>query len=101
MDKEQQEIYNVQLRQKRLSTLILIIVVAALLWGFVGSVDLLIVSWIQHAFPTKTQIQYGVLQIFVYVVLLSIVVYFTDIDVSNVFVPSNHFKLSETTSSRN
>jgi len=94
---DQDENYNDRLRQSRLGTLVLIIVIAALLWGFVGSVDSLIISWIQYLFPSMTQIQYGFLQIFVYVLLLAIVVYFTDMDVSNVFLRSDHLKLSETT----
>jgi hypothetical protein len=89
-----------RLRQKRLNILVLIIIVASLVWGLVGSVDLFIVSLLQHVFPTKTKLQYAFIQIFVYIVLICIVIYLTDVDVSNLFMASNHFKLSETVSSR-
>jgi type III secretory pathway component EscS len=89
-----------RLRQKRLNILVLIIIVASLVWGLVGSVDLFIVSLLQHIFPTKTKLQYSFIQIFVYIVLICIVIYLTDVDVSNLFMASNHFKLSETVSSR-
>ncbi len=93
---------NIQrIRQRRIKTLVLIIIVASLVWGFVGSVDLFIVSFLQGIFPTNTKLQYAFIQIVVYIILLFIIIYATDIDASNLFMPSNHFKLSETISSRN
>lgn len=96
----QNELYIQHLRQERMRSLIMIIIIASLVWGFVGSVDLLIISSIQSIFPTKSKIQYAVLQIFIYVLLLFLIIYITDIDASNLFMPSNHFKLSERISSR-
>ena len=88
------------MHHQRLYYLIIVIIIAALVWGFVGSTDLFIVSLLQTLFPTKTNLQYSVIQIIIYVLLIFLVVYLTDVDASNVFMPSNHFKLSETIPSR-
>jgi preprotein translocase subunit SecE len=90
-----QKQYQDKIRQERLKTLVIVVVIASLVWGFVGSADLLIVSGVQHLFPTKSKLQYAFIQIFIYIVLLMIVIYITDIDASSLFVSSNHFKLSD------
>jgi preprotein translocase subunit SecE len=81
--------------QERLKTLIIIIIIASLVWGFVGSADLMIVSLVQQLFPTRSKLQYAFIQIFIYIILLMLVIYITDIDASSLFVSSSHFKLSE------
>jgi preprotein translocase subunit SecE len=100
MEINAQDQYQQKLRQERLKSLVMIIIIASLVWGFVGSADLFIVSIIQHIFPTKTKLQYAFIQIFIYIILLFFIIYITDIDASNLFMSSNHFKLSETISSR-
>jgi hypothetical protein len=74
---------------------VLIVIIASLVWGFVGSVDLFIVSGLQTIFPTRTKLQYASMQVIIYVILLAIIIYLTDIDVSSIFVPSNHLKLTD------
>ena len=50
----------------RIKTLILIVIIASLVWGMVGSIDLFIVSGLQGLFPTRTNFQYAILQIIIY-----------------------------------
>jgi hypothetical protein len=88
-----QKKYKEKIVQDRLKTLVIVIIIASLVWGFVGSADLMIVSLIQQLFPTRTKLQYALMQIFIYIVLLMLVIYITDIDASSLFVSSNHFKL--------
>jgi preprotein translocase subunit SecE len=95
MEKSTQKDIQDKIRQDRLKTLVVIIIIASLVWGFVGSADLLIVSAVQHLFPTKSRLQYAFIQIFIYIILLMFVIYITDIDASSLFVSSNHFKLSD------
>lgn len=94
-EKNIQKEYRDKIRQDRLKTLVIIVIIASLVWGFVGSADLLIISAVQHLFPTKTKLQYAFIQIFIYIVLLMIIIYITDIDASSLFVSSNHFKLGD------
>lgn len=93
-NKTQQQLQEKILRD-RLKTLVIIIVIASLVWGFVGSADLMIVSLVQQLFPTRSKLQYAFIQIFIYIVLLMLVIYITDIDASSLFISSNHFKLSD------
>lgn len=95
MTKDIQKEYQEKVRQERMKTLVIVIVIASLVWGFVGSTDLLIVSFVQRLFPTKTRLQYAFIQIFIYILLLIFVIYITDVDASSLFVSSNHLKLSE------
>lgn len=95
MENDIQEKYQQRIRQERLKTLVVVIIIASLVWGFVGSVDLLIVSSVQRIFPTKTKFQYAFIQIIIYILLLILIIYLTDVDASSLFVHSDHFKLSE------
>ncbi len=86
---EQKEI----IQRQRLKTLILIVLVAALVWGLVGSVDLFIVSALQKIFPTRTKLVYSVIQILVYLLLLIMIIFITDTDVSTIFTSTAHMNI--------
>lgn len=85
-DKKQNENNHQQIQNGRLKTFIVIIIIASLVWGFVGSVELFILSAVQTLFPTRTNFQYAILQIIIYLLLLFIVIYITDFDASSLFV---------------
>ena len=73
----------------RIKTLILIVIIASLVWGMVGSIDLFIVSGLQGLFPTRTNFQYAILQIIIYLILIILVIYITDFDASSLFLANN------------
>lgn len=79
----------------RLKLLIIIVIIVSLVWGLVGSLELFIVSFLQTIFPTRTKLQYAILQIFIYIILLAIIIFVTDIDVTNLFISTDHLKLSQ------
>jgi hypothetical protein len=70
----------------KLKLLITIIVIIALVWGFIGSVELFILSSLQYLFPTRTNLSYSIMQILIYLSLLFMVIYFTDFDASRLLI---------------
>jgi|688.fasta_scaffold1566611_1 hypothetical protein len=82
-------------KNQKLKTLILVVVIASLVWGFVGSVDLFIISGLQSLFPTRTKLQYSIMQIAIYLLLIMLMIYITDFDASSLFISSNHFDLKK------
>lgn len=60
--------------------LIVIVIVAALVWGFISAVDVFIVNVLQTLFPTRSKVILSMYQITIYVVLLVLVVYLSDFD---------------------
>lgn len=85
-----------QLQNGRLRQFIVIIVIASLIWGFVGSVELFILSSLQTLFPTRTNFQYSIMQIIIYMILLIFVIYLTDFDASSLFVSGSGNRLHST-----
>jgi hypothetical protein len=84
-----------QISNGKLKLLIVIIIIASLVWGFVGSVELLILSAVQTLFPTRTNLQYAIMQIVIYLILLFLIIYITNFDASSLFIfnsPSNRIK---------
>lgn len=65
--------------------LVVIVIVAALVWGFISAVDVFIVNVLQTVFPTRSRVILSVYQITIYIVLLFLVIYFSDFD-SNEFL---------------
>jgi hypothetical protein len=84
IDPEKQKIP--ERKDGKLKYLIIIIVIASLVWGFVGSVELLILSTLQTLFPTRTNLQYAIMQIIVYLFLLFLIIYITNFDASSLFI---------------
>ena len=78
-----------QITNSKLKLLITIIIIASLVWGFVGSVDLLIVSTLQKLFPTRSNFSYAIMQILIYLSLLFLIIYITDFDASRLFIFSS------------
>lgn len=70
----------------KLKLLITIIIIIALVWGFIGSIELFILSSLQVLFPTRTNLSYSVMQILIYLSLLFVVIYFTDFDASRLLI---------------
>jgi len=95
LEPEQKVSPTPQTTNGRLELLIILVIIVSLVWGLVGSLEMLIVSIVQGVFPTRTKFQYAVLQIFIYVILLAIIIYITDIDITNLFISTDHLKLSE------
>lgn len=84
-----------QITNGKLKLLIVIIVIASLVWGFVGSVELFILSAVQTLFPTRTNLQYAIMQIVIYLILLFLIIYITDFDASSLFIfnsPTNRIR---------
>ena len=65
--------------------LVVIVIVAALVWGFISAVDVFIVNVLQSIFPTRSRVILSVYQITIYIVLLFLVIYLSDFD-SNEFL---------------
>lgn len=86
LSEEQKKNNHEQISNGRLKLLITIIIIASLVWGFVGSIDLFILSALQSLFPTKTNLAYSIMQIFIYLALLFLVIYITDFDASRLFI---------------
>jgi hypothetical protein len=94
-DDKQKEKDKTENTNSKLKTFVVIIIIASLVWGFVGSVELLILSTLQTILPTKSNFLYAVLQIIIYLFLLAIVIYLTQFDASTLFIngSANHFSL--------
>jgi hypothetical protein len=78
LTKSQQEI----IQRQRIRSLVLLVVVAALVWGLVSSLNLLLVSVIQKLFPNKGKISYGIIQSIIYLIFLFMIIYFLDVDIT-------------------
>lgn len=70
------------IQRQRIKSLILLVIVAALVWGLVSSLNLFLVSTIQKLFPTKGKVAYAVIQTVIYLIFLFLIIYILDVDIS-------------------
>jgi uncharacterized BrkB/YihY/UPF0761 family membrane protein len=78
LTKAQQEI----IQRQRIRSLVLLVIVAALVWGLVSSLNLLLVSVVQKIFPNKGKLAYGIIQSVIYLIFLFMIIYFLNVDIS-------------------
>jgi hypothetical protein len=69
-------------QRKRIRSLILLVIVAALVWGLVSSLNLFLISSIQKIFQTKGKIGYAMIQSIIYLLFLILIIYFLDVDIT-------------------
>lgn len=77
----------------KLKLLVVLVVIVSLVWGLVGSLEMFIVSFLQTIFPTRTKLQYAFMQIIIFLSLLAIIIFVTDIDISNLFLRTTNLNL--------
>ena len=74
----------------QLKIIVILVIVIALVWGLVSSIDMFIVGALQVALPAKGPVRYAIYQIIIYSILLALIIYITDVDAVNIFVGSSH-----------
>jgi hypothetical protein len=70
------------IQRERIKSLVLLVIVAALVWGLVSSLNIFLVSTVQKIFPSKGKIAYALIQIVIYLILLFVIIYFLDVDIT-------------------
>ena len=70
------------IQRQRIKSLVLLVIVAALVWGLVSSLNLFLVSTVQKIFPNKGKVAYAVIQTIIYLIFLFFIIYFLDVDIT-------------------
>ncbi len=87
MEKEKELIVDLpRTKDNQTKILIILVIVVALVWGLVSSIDMFIVNALQLALPARGKVKYAIYQILIYSILLAIIIYITDVDAANLFV---------------
>jgi hypothetical protein len=73
-------------KDSQVKVLIILVVVIALVWGLVSSIDMFIVGALQNVLPARGKVKYAIYQILIYSLLLALIIYITDVDAANLFV---------------
>jgi hypothetical protein len=88
MDEKKEEKEIPKSKDGQIKTLVILVIVIALIWGIVSSIDLFIVSALESVFPSRGNVKYAIYQIIIYTLLLTLLIYLTDIDAVSVFEQS-------------